>query len=70
MLSDCLKIVSDVTKRGVQHRLSYLFVGVSKQVALCGVGRNLSFRVMKKEVGTMCDLQLAAYVDKFNFATY
>ena len=52
-----------------KHRHSYLFVSVPKQVALCGVGRILSFRVQKVE-GTMCDLQLAAAVDKFKLATY
>jgi hypothetical protein len=63
-------IVSHVKKGcAQQHRHSYLFVGVPKQVAWCGVGRNLSFGVQKEE-GTVCDPQLAAASDKFKFAPY
>jgi hypothetical protein len=69
MLPGCPNVVSYVKKGCVQqHRHSYLFVGVRKQVALCGVGRNVSFRGQKEE-GTMCDLKLAAAVDKFKVAT-
>ena len=69
MLCDCPNIVSDVKGCVQQHRHSYLFDGVPKQVALCGVGRNLSFGGQKEE-GTMCDLQLPSAVDKFKLATY